>query len=287
MSELQGKVAAFGPMRVEPFFFSSGDRPLYGVYCAPDRPREGAPALVACHSFGLEHAVPSRMLGLAARRAAVLGYPALVYHSRGHGDSAGDFAELTLDSMIEDALCAAEQICLRSGAASIIWLGVRFGALVAAAASGRGMPTAGLCLWEPAHRGSAFFRQLLRGLLFAQVARGHRSGATIEQLLERIEREGKADVHASYVHGKFYRSACTADLARFLDSWHGPTLLAQIQPRLNLAPEHNKLIKELEQRGCRVTATNIRDDPGWQFWRPVWTSQPLIEATGNWLDELA
>jgi len=286
MNNLNGQVTGSPRAALEPFFFESGGRPLYGVYYPPTVAPTRATALVTCHSFGLEHTVPARMLGLAARRAAMLGYPALVYHSRGHGDSAGDFAELTFETMVEDALAAAAQVAARSGARSIVWLGVRFGALVAAAASQR-MPTTALALWEPAHRGNAFFRQLLRGLLFAQVARGHNSGATVDQLITRIEQEGKADVHASYIHAKFYRSAVEVSLAALLDGWRGPTLLTQIQQRLNLAAEHSGLVKALESAGARVTVANIRDDPGWQFWRPVWTSPALLDATGGWLNELA
>jgi pimeloyl-ACP methyl ester carboxylesterase len=277
---------ALQDVTVAPLFFDSHERPLYGLYCAPATRRPERPALVACHSFGLEHPVPSRMLGLVARRAAALGYPALVYHGRGHGDSAGDFAEVTFESMIEDALSAADEVCRRSGASSIIWLGVRFGGLVAAAASARHPRTAGLALWEPAHRGTDFFRQFLRGLLFAEVARGFRSGLTVDRLVERIGLEGRIDVHASPLYNKFYRSACAADLSQTLTGWSGPTLLAQVQPRLNLTPDHNTLVAALQSRGAKVTVARVREDPGWQFWRLAWTSPPLLEATGNWLHEL-
>lgn len=286
MWKFNRQTRSYGTAR-EPFFFESDGRPLYGVYYAPSSERPNAPALVACNSFGLEQAVPARMLGLAARRAAELGYPSIIFHSRGHGDSAGDFADLTLEAMVEDALEAAKQVQARGDASSIIWLGVRFGALIAAAAAQRGMHTTAVALWEPAHSGQVFFRQLLRGLLFAEVARGHRSGATVEQLLERIDQEGKADVHASYLHAKFYRSARAAELTKYLEGWTGPVMVAQIQPRLNLAADHGALVKDLQHRGCGVTVANVRDDPGWQFWRPVWTSDPLLDVTGKWLDELA
>ena len=79
-----------------PFFFESADRPLYGVFHPAAIDRAGAPVVVHCHSLGVEQLTYYRNDVLAARAAATLGFPVLRYHARGHGDSAGDFADVTL-----------------------------------------------------------------------------------------------------------------------------------------------------------------------------------------------
>src|SRR5262245_11836680 len=108
-----------------PIFFASGDRPLYAVYHPPARPRPGAPVVVHCHGLGVEQITAYRVEVNCARRAAIAGLPAFRYHARGHGDSAGDFAAVTLESLVEDALAAASEATRRSGATRVVWLGVR------------------------------------------------------------------------------------------------------------------------------------------------------------------
>lgn len=271
----------------QPLFFASDGRPLYGFYCPPAYRRAGAPALVACHSIGLEHMVPSRMLALIVRQAAGMGFPAMLYHSRGHGDSSGNFADVTFEGLVEDALNAAHCVSEKSGASKIIFLGVRFGTMVAAKALSQYADSAGLVLWEPVHRGSDYFRQFVRGLLFAAVARGQKLGETADDVLKRVERDGRADIHATYLHSKFYLSSRETNLPETIQNWRGPTFLAQVQPRMSMTADNQSLVAALESRGGTVSAVRISEEPGWQFWRIPWVSAPLLEQTGVWLNALA
>lgn len=271
----------------QPYFFASDERPLYAFFCPAAKARPDAPAVVACHSVGLEHAVPTRMLALIVREAAALGLPAMLFHSRGHGDSSGDFADVTLDGLVEDAISAADSIRERSGAERVVFLGVRFGTIVAATALSRYPDSAGLALWEPVHRGADYFRQFVRGLLFAAVARGHKLSETADDVLKRVERDGRADIHATYLHSKFYLSSRGVDLSATIKDWRGPTMLAQIQPRMSMTPDNQALIAALEERGARVNALRIAEEPGWQFWRTPWVSTQVLEQTRAWLDGLA
>jgi pimeloyl-ACP methyl ester carboxylesterase len=272
----------------QPLFFPSHGRPLYGMYCPPTRERDDAAVLVACHGVGLEHAVTSHVLARAVRQAGALGYPAFLYHSRGHGDSTGDFAEITFENLVEDALAAAAHARQLSGSRRVVWLGVRVGALVAAEAAVRSPDSAGLVLWEPVGRGADYFRELARGLLFSAVARGEKTGKTVNDVLGQVEREGHADIHACYLYAKLYLSVREVDLAKILECWAGPVLLAQIQARLKLSPANTALVAALEARGAKVAVTRISEDPGWQFlmWGQPWTSATLLADTASWLEAL-
>ena len=276
-------------VRSEPLFFPSHGHPLYGMFCRPTEESCKETALIACHGVGLEHAVTSRMMVLAVRQAAEHGYPALVYHSRGHGDSSGDFAELTFESLVEDARSAAEHALQLSGARRVVWLGVRVGALVAAAAAVQHPNSAGLVLWEPPASGADNFHQLLRGLQFSAVARGEKEVPKTNEVLETIERDGRADIHACYFYAKFHHSMRDLKLAKILEQWTGPVFYAQIQARIKLSAGNAGIVAALEQQGCKVTTTRIAEEPGWQFlmWRVPWTSTVLLEDTMRWLDELA
>ena len=277
------------PVALEtPLFFEGGGRPLYGVYHAPVRDRPGAPVVVHCHGLGVEQIALYRAEVLSARAAATLGIPVFRYHTRGHGDSAGDFSAVDFEGLVEDALAAATEARRISGRSGIAWLGVRFGGLVAARALARESASRALALWEPTHRPADYFRGQLGGMLFSQVAEGRKPDATVDQLLERLEREGRLDVHGYYLHRRIVNSSRDQDLSQALAGWHGPTLLVQIENRARLAPRNATLNAALESRGVRVTSAIVRDEPGWHFTQnPAWESRDLVAETASWLDALA
>ena len=271
-----------------PLFFEHDGRPLFAVYHAPAPGRPEAPLVVQCHSLGVEQITVYRNEVLSARAAAAAGFPVIRYHARGHGDSAGDFADVTLESLVDDARAAAREGLRRSGARGVVWLGVRFGALVAAAALARGGEARGLALWEPVHRPDEYFRGLLRGLLYSKVAKGERPEATADQLMERVMSEGRVDVHGYYLHRALVASAAGADLERALETWRGPTLIAQIQARPRLAPAHARLVASLERRGVTPTVIRVGEEPGWHFIaNPAWESPELVRGTAEWLRAVA
>jgi hypothetical protein len=275
------------PPRAEPLFFESGDRPLYGVYHPPGPGRPGAPVLVQCHTLGVEQLTSNRTEALNARAAAALGYPAFRFHSRGHGDSAGNYSEVTLGSLVEDAHAAAEEAKRRSGAAGIVWLGLRLGALVAASALRERQDGRGLVLWEPVHRGADYFRGMLRGMLYSQVAKGLKPKETVDELLEIVRTEGRVDVHGYYLHRAIVESASGADLGALLQGWGGPTLLVQIQERRTLAPPNAQLVDALARRGARAQAVRVEEQPGWHFvTNPAWEGSEVVRHTAAWLDAL-
>lgn len=276
------------PAPETPLLFTSGERPLYAVYHAPVPGRDGAPVVVHCHSIGVEQVTCYRAEVLSARAAAASGFPVFRYHARGHGDSAGDFADVTLEGLIEDALAAGAEALRRSGASRVIWLGVRFGALVAAGARARGPETAGLALWEPVHHSVDYFRGQLRGLIYSQVAEGRKPSATADELLERVTSQGQMDVHGYFLHKALADSARDHPLASQLEGWSGPTLIAQIQARRRFSTAHAALAEALGARGARVTTFQVGEEPGWHMVsNPAWESTPLVRATEEWLRAVA
>jgi pimeloyl-ACP methyl ester carboxylesterase len=275
--------------QIKPCFIESGETPIYALVCEPTDCSLRPNALIACHSYGPEQSVGARLLSLAARQAASFGFTALAFHGRGHGDSAGDFADVTFDTLIEDALAAADQISERGSSIGIVWLGLRFGALVAAAASARHANSKAIVLWEPVHSGTEYVVELIRGLQFSELARGKTSGVTVAELIHQLENKRRVEVLGSFIHPAFYKTVRKLWLSNLMASWVGPTLIAQIQPRMRLSPPNRELALELTQRGSRVDTMLVREAPGWQFpmWRQPWISPELLAETGAWLDALA
>jgi len=271
-----------------PLFFDAGGHPLYAVHHAPAAARPGAPVVVHCHSAGVEQITAYRLEVLAARAAAEAGFHVFRHHASGHGDSAGDFAAVTLDRLVEDALAARDEALRRSGARRVLWLGVRLGALVAACARERSGEAAGLALIAPVHRPADYFRGQLRGLLYAQVAEGLKPTVTVDELLARIGDQGKVDVHGYYLHRALVESTRAESLDLRLAGWTGPTFLAQVGGRARLSADNAALVQTLRARAAGITVAQIGEEPGWHFIdNPAWESPSLIAAYAEWLDALA
>jgi pimeloyl-ACP methyl ester carboxylesterase len=244
--------------------------------------------VVHVHGLGVEQITTYRAEVLCARALAAAGHPVLRFHARGHGDSSGDFAAVTLDTLVEDADVAAGEALRLSGVGRVVWLGVRFGALVAARALARRGDTAGLALWEPVHNGHDYFRGMLRSMLFSQVAAGVRPDRTADQLLADVEEKGSVDVQGYYLHRAVVRSARDAKLSEALSAWSGPTFLAQLQGRGSLSAPNEELLANLRGRGVQAQHFLHREDLGWHYTQnPAWECPPLAEATGEWIDALA
>lgn len=268
-----------------PFFFTSADRPVYGVFHAARRERRDAPAVVLCSSIGLEQLTSYRNEVLAARALADLGLPVLRYHPRGQGDSAGDFADVTLATLAEDARAAAREMKERAGTGRLAWLGVRFGALAAGSAAQPGEPIA---LWEPVQEPLAYFRAWLRGILFSSVSHGERPTTTVDELLATVERDGMLDVHGYGFHRALLESSRGTTLAAVTGAWTGQALLVQVQQRRALAPAHEQFTAALRERGATVTTALLNEEPGWHIVQnPQWLSSELVRTTAEWFDAVA
>jgi alpha/beta superfamily hydrolase len=277
--------------RETPLFFPSAGRPLYGAFHPAQHPAGKKQVLVICHAIGTEHMLTQRIEALAARTAAKAGFAAFRYNARAHGDSAGEARDVTFEALVEDACAAADRARELSGASRIIWLGVRLGCLVAAEAMSRRDDAGALALWEPVHRGADYFRSQMRAIFFAHVANGRRPNLTVDDMLERLEREGEFPVIGGYVYRALFNSARSADLVRSLPNWHGHTLIAQLQRRRSVSEDNERLRSAVEQTnvGTRVTVVLITKEPPWNMMpivKPQWTSDDLLGATKEWLGGL-
>jgi pimeloyl-ACP methyl ester carboxylesterase len=269
-----------------PLFFAPASEALYGVFHRARVGRNSRRVLVFCHSVGIEHMVAQRMCVLGARAAANAGLAAFRYDARAHGDSTGDARNVTLAELVDDACAAADHARKLSGASQIIWIGVRFGCLIAARAIARRSDTAAFAMWEPLHHAGEYFRSVTRTTKFCQIAQGKYPRGNANDLLTRLEVEGVVPVVGTYLYRQFSRSAQDADLESALKSWAGDTLIAQVQLRRTLSPNNQQLCSDIQQRGGKVTTTVINQEPSWNMLplvRPQWTNDALLPATMEWL----
>ena len=246
-----------------------------------------APVIVYCHGLAQEQLFNWRAEVLGAGILARRGYSTFSYHARGHGDSAGEFAELDFAGFVDDATAAANHAIAETGAGRIVWIGIRFGALIAAAAIRRRSDTAALALWEPVHSARDYFRALMRRVLLFEVSRGRRPPKTAEQMIDELNRGRAIPLLGFDLHPRFYASAVDANLEAILTGWSGPTMLAQIQRRSSLIEEYRALQATLAGQGARVTTVVVEEQPVWDSGFESWgTLENLSRRMGDWLDGL-
>lgn len=172
----------------------------------------------------------------------------------------------------------------RTGASQIVWVGIRFGALVAANAIRRVTGSTALALWEPALSARDYLLKSMRHVIYSEMSLGERPSLTVDQMNQRLKREGKISLLAFDLYRKFFESAEKADLMDALQYWCGPTMIAQFQKHSRLSRAHNQLRETLVGRGLSVHALLHRGPDGTDPW---WTPEEIAQQTGDWLDELA
>lgn len=266
-----------------PFFLTVEDCPLYAVYHPVPGGAAAPMGVVIVPPISAEQLSGYRSEVLLARVLAREGVASIRFHPRGQGDSGGDSAMLTLPSLVTDTRAAFAELARRSGTRRMVGVGVRFGALVLAAAIAAGETPEALVLWEPVHESQGYFRELLRSVLFSDAARGRRSGLTVESMRESLQRDGQVDVLGYPLHRALVESAGEGLAAR-LAPWRGPTLLAQIDSRRTLAKPHAALAESLRARGVPVDVREVRSELSWFFLQnPAWESAELVDATARWI----
>jgi len=223
-------------------------------------------AWVICHSFGveqmllMEHEVP------AARALAARGWPVLRYHGRGYGESLGGREAIGLGSHLEDAREALALCRAQTGATRVGLLGARFGCLFAALTADReGMDL--LALWEPAVKGSAFARELLRSRDLRGVLRRAPDDTVPGEAdpMEELQTQGWTDVRGMYVSKGAFEEISAVDLTRDVERFAGDALIVGVTRAARPSTPAAKLAEHLRSLGASVEEALVVDPEAGTF----------------------
>ncbi len=114
---------------------------------------------MVCSPIGQEYLRAHRCLRELASRLALAGFHTLRFDLFGSGDSAGELAEARLEGWVEDVLAAGAEAREASGGARVAYVGLRFGATLAAMAAGRDKAAA-VVLWDAVKAGGPYLSGL-------------------------------------------------------------------------------------------------------------------------------
>lgn len=136
---------------------------MYGYLSLPRQAGPPQQGVVLCNPFGQEAVRSHRMYRVLSERLARAGVACLRFDYLGTGDSDGDDEEVTLKICVENTLRADQELRGVAGCTHVSWLGLRFGAAVAALASVSAPHKPDrLFLWDPVEDGPAWVEQLKR-----------------------------------------------------------------------------------------------------------------------------
>ncbi len=146
---------------MNPLFFGSSDKALFGIYHAPAAQSARNRGVVVCNPFGDEAIKAHRALRELANRLAAERFHVLRFDYFGTGDSAGETEEGRVEQWIEDIGTAADELRDSSGVAKVSIVGLRLGGSLALQAAARRRDIDRVAMWDPIVRGKPYY-ELLR-----------------------------------------------------------------------------------------------------------------------------
>lgn len=275
-----------GVREILEFFGPAGGKMFGCTYVPAVRPTAG---VVVCCPLLAEFLRNYRKEVTLARSLSAAGFAVQRFHYRGSGNSDGEQHALTFESMHEDSVTAAEHLVERTGVQQLLFLGVRFGALVAAAAA-RGWEDAALILWEPALQGRRYFREVFRARRIRDLKEGDTTPAPPGRPEQELAVAGVVDVLGYSVTAPLYRSAVARSLLDELGTRVRPVLLVQMGQSAELRRDYQAFVDELCGRGFVVDVELFDKDVPWWFTPNVWraddtpeTAHALARLTTDWV----
>lgn len=143
-------------------FFGNPQSQLFGVHHPPRGIAAKPPrAVLICPPIGQEYIRTHWCLRLMANQLSRSGAHVLRMDYSGMGDSAGFLQEVgSLDQWTEDILTGIDRLKELSGAGTVMLVGLRMGAMLAARVAQQSNDVNSLVLWEPFGDGESYLKEL-------------------------------------------------------------------------------------------------------------------------------
>lgn len=255
----------------------------------PKRPARAS--VVICPPIYTEFTKNYRREVLLARRLARAGFAVGRFHYLGTGNSDGEGAAVTFQTMRDDALGCVEHLRALTENDLLVLVGTRWGGLIAASAATM-YPGAPLVLWEPLLSASRYFKEAFRARIVFERKKGVERPTTGQELTQRL-RDGQAvDIVGNTIEGNFFESSSGRTLQDELDASPRPVLILQIGPMKRLRPDLSEQADRWQAAGLAVDVDTIDGDETWWMVDERWpdeTNRPmtraLIDRTVDWIDE--
>ena len=150
---------------MNPFFFGSSSKRLFGVYHPPKGQVVRSEGVVMCYPFGMEYMRSHRAFRQLALLLSKKGFHVFRFDYYGTGDSAGEGEEFSIEQCVEDVGAAVDELKDTASITNISLVGLRLGGAIAHRVSMMRSDINRLVLWDPIITGDAYINEMLQGFL--------------------------------------------------------------------------------------------------------------------------
>jgi pimeloyl-ACP methyl ester carboxylesterase len=147
---------------VNPFYFGSSKRPLFGIHHPPTSADIRESGVVLCPPIGQDYMRTHRALKQLAQQLTKAGFHVLRFDYFGTGDSGGESVEADLEQWVANVGDAVEELKDTAGVGVVSLVGIRLGAALATVAASGRADIDRLVLWDPVVKGPAYVEELLQ-----------------------------------------------------------------------------------------------------------------------------
>lgn len=257
-------------IQIEPFYLDSPSGSLFCILTAPSNtPLKGA--VLYLHPFGEEMHKSRRMAALQARAFASHGYAVLQIDLTGCGDSAGDFADASWSTWLDDARLAHAWLHQKTARPVSLW-GLRTGALLAAHLARQLHAIQGLLLWQPVTDGSLFLTQFLRIKLASEMFSDGQSKTGTQALRARLAAGEGIEVGGNRLSAAMAREIDGVKLAAMVPSCAVVWLEVGVSTGAHLTPASQRVADVWRDAGTTIQSHTVTGDP-------FWATQEITECT--------
>lgn len=258
-------------------FIGAGGRRLFALLRTPDLATGECTLVVP--PFAEEMNKSRRIITDFARHAQKQGRGTLCIDLSGTGDSEGEFAGARIDRWIDDLSMAI------AWSASLGWrvtslLGIRFGALLAAALVRRRRPElARIAFWQPVTSGVRMIDQFLRiRVMASRLEQGRPESAS--DLRARLKSGASVDVAGYALSGALCADMNALDLARELTGSFPPIRWLEVvaDATAPISPATQQALQLARTIGCRIEHVQVAGEPFWMATEIV-TNHALVAAS--------
>jgi len=264
--------------------YFGGPQRLFGVTYRPPDPSVGVVICSPIHAELLRNYHREVML---ARSLARAGYAVQRFQYRGSGNSDGEPADETFDSLREDVETATARLVETTGVDRLAFVGTRLGAVVAALAA-RKLGGVALAMWEPVLNADRYFREIFRGHLVSGLKK-HEEGAE-RKPQEELRETGSVDVLGYSIDRPLYESVRARHLLDDVAGAPADVLLVQIGGARGLRTELGSLVDGWSKEGVSVRTHQLEGTEPWWFGGTPQISEDdrdraseLEEVTTQWM----
>jgi alpha-beta hydrolase superfamily lysophospholipase len=201
--------------RIQPVYFGSGDYRVFGWLHGISDQLPASVGLVICKPFGFEAMSAHLSVRAFADAAAELGIPALRFDYGGTGDSE-DLAPGAdqLEAWTQDVMAAVQELQRRTGVERVCLLGIRLGALLAAAAAERMPQVRALIAVAPIISGRRYLKEMRTFELAAAQTQSALTPSAVKIQSHETELAGPGHMEVSgfFLHAKTIAALQQVDL---------------------------------------------------------------------------